>query len=101
MLKKYFKVYRQSVFVRLTLLLIGLILPPPPTEAVQTVTGVVQISNNVSGSSYLTQNQFELFENSLKYLKDELCQRDLNAILRGIMDNEQWAISRFHINPST
>uniref|UniRef100_A0A1B0BIV1 Uncharacterized protein n=1 Tax=Glossina palpalis gambiensis TaxID=67801 RepID=A0A1B0BIV1_9MUSC len=94
MLKKSFKIYKDSVVVRLTLLsLIGLILPLP-TEAIQTVTGIAQISTNVSGSSsYLTQNQFQLFENSLKYLKDELCRRDLNAILRGIMDNEQWAIS--------
>ncbi|KAL9880686.1 nose resistant to fluoxetine protein 6-like isoform 2-T2 [Glossina fuscipes fuscipes] len=95
MLKKSFKIYKHSVVVRLTLLsLIGLILPLS-TEAIQTVTGVAQISTNVSGSSYLTQNQFQLFENSLKYLKDELCRRDLNAILRGIMDNEQWAISMY------
>uniref|UniRef100_A0A1A9Z0F9 Uncharacterized protein n=1 Tax=Glossina pallidipes TaxID=7398 RepID=A0A1A9Z0F9_GLOPL len=94
MLKKYFKIYKQSVFVRLTLLLTGLIAPLPSTEAVApTVTEVVQISSNVSSSPYLTQNQFQLFENSLNYLTDELCRRDLNAILRGIIDNEQWAIS--------
>ncbi|XP_073830449.1 nose resistant to fluoxetine protein 6-like [Musca autumnalis] len=45
--------------------------------------------------SYLTPNEVLLFRESLEFIKDAQCQRDLNVTLWGLLSNAQWAISMY------
>lgn len=49
--------------------------------------------DQLSDKTYLTSSELKLFRESLNFIKDDKCRRDLNATLWGLLNNVHWAVS--------
>uniref|UniRef100_A0A1I8M8L5 Nose resistant-to-fluoxetine protein N-terminal domain-containing protein n=2 Tax=Musca domestica TaxID=7370 RepID=A0A1I8M8L5_MUSDO len=53
------------------------------------------INPEQSKAIYLTPNEVKLFRESLDFIQDPNCQRDLNVTLWALLNNVQWAVTMY------